>query len=665
MMKRVFLLLVFLAGFHGVTMIYAQRPPAVNPPLKWGKVSPEQLAMDHYAPDSNATAVILADYGDVFFAADGTVMFERHTRIKILSEAGYDWGTVSVPYLGKRRYGQRVRAVKGQTFTQGPDGKAVRHKMGKKAIYEEDLDGDWKRVLFTLPALEPGAVIEYVYRVESDSPIFLPDWQFQGSEPTLWSEYRAELPREYGYVRSIVGISKFDVEASEEYAGGRGSMHRWVMKDLPALREEPFMTTPEDYRASIEFQLQQYWHPSEGVVDFMNTWEGVARELMDMPSFGEQLRPSRKLRAQVEQLTAGLDAPVDKMKALYDFVRTSVVWNGRYRYVAEQDVDEVLKTQSATSAEMALLLAAMLRAAALEAHPVLISTRSHGRVIKEYPILSQFNTVLVAVPLGGETHLLDATDPLRPYDLLPYEALNGRGWLVDEQKHAWIPIKANGRYYHRSYFDATLDASGTLTATLQATDEGYSALNKRHERKEANAEENFVKEVMLNGLNESMIEVATVTDEAITEPLVTETTVSIPGYAQVAGDFIYLNPTPLGRLEENPLRLPERTFPVDLAYPRTIIRTLRMTLPEGYAVQELPGNAQVSLPNDGGHFQRVVGVEDRILTMQTRFVLRKAVYAPRQYQPLRKLYDRVVASGADQMVLKRTNEPEGAGEQNQ
>ena len=64
----------------------------------------------------------------------------------------------------------------------------------------------------------------------------------------------------------------------------------------------------------------------------------------------------------------------------------------------------------------------------------------------------------------GQIYLLDATEPLRPYTLLPTEALNGRGWLVRQDNPAWIPVKATGRYRHTLLLDAALDASGTRTS---------------------------------------------------------------------------------------------------------------------------------------------------------------------------------------------------------
>ena len=88
-MKRVVLIVFVLAGLSAMTL-HAQRAPGKKPPIKWGDIPQEHLEMDHYAPDTNAAVVILADYGDVYFEGDGEMVFERHRRIKILTEAGYD-----------------------------------------------------------------------------------------------------------------------------------------------------------------------------------------------------------------------------------------------------------------------------------------------------------------------------------------------------------------------------------------------------------------------------------------------------------------------------------------------------------------------------------------------------------------------------------------------
>ena len=640
-------------------------------PIKWGKIPQEHLEMRSFPADTNAAAVILADVGRVYFRRNFEMVFERHRRIKILSEAGYDWGTHDVAYYDEDRI-QRVRGVKGQTFTVGPDGKTKRHKLDKKAIFDEDLDGKYRRVKFTLPALEPGAIVEYRYRIESKSPFFLESWAFQASEPTLWSAYHAEIPDDLHYVMVSVGTRALDVSESERMTGpfGSGMSHEWAMADVEALREEPFMTTPNDYRAQIRFQLSSYY--VRGYREsFMQTWEEVAEELMDRNDFGRRLDKGRLVRKPVEAVTAGLTSPEAKMRAVYDYLRTNVEWDGRAGIFMDQDLDDVLKKKKGSSQEIALTQVAMLREAGLEAHPVLISTRDHGAIMEAYPLLTQFNDVLTYVEAGGKTYLLDACDPLRPYDLLPVSALNGKGWLVREGNPQWISIEATGKLKHLSAVTAQLDADGTLTGTLSTSDTQYSALLKRDELKDARDEEAFVRKELLDGLEGVDVHRHRIQGEDDVDALFdAEIEFTAPAYAQAAGDFLYLNPTLVGRQGENPLRLPERTFPVDLAYPRDVSYTLDLELPEGYAVQEAPPNKVVRLSSGGGKYSRFVEVGEGRFQMRVRMVLAKARFGPQQYPELKAFFDEAIATEREQVVLKRVGaEPEAtpvndtAGEQ--
>lgn len=643
-------LLPLLVGCLLAGPLYAQAPP-----LKWGDIPDEHLRMTVFPADTNARAVVLADYGEVRFNPNHSVVFTRHRRIKILSEGGYDWGTFSITYLDEDKM-EYVSSVRGQTFTVGPKGKVQRHKMEKSAIFREDVDGRYKRVRFTLPALAPGAVIEYSYQVNAVNPVLVPDWSFQFDEPVLWSEYRMEIPNTLGYVQVSRGVLNFHLREMEDVKRpwGEGRRLRLVMRDVPALRYEPFMTTPFDYRAYVEFQLAQYYVPRQGIRSFMKTWDDLARELMEHKDFGGELTRQRRVVAeQAAAVTAGLTDPEEKMRALYDYVRTAIAWDGRGGIFAYQNLDEVLEKHQGSSAEMALLLTMLLREAGLTANPVLISTRSNGRILDTYPLLSQFNRVLVAVDLMGDRHLLDATDPLRPYDLLPVEALNGRGWLIRPEDNTWIAVASTGRYVRQLFVAATLDAEGTLTARVRASDGGYSALQKRHTLQEEKPDA-FVRDVILADLPGVTLDShAVMHREELTEVLQTTAAFTLPAYAQAAGDYLYLNPTLLDRQEENPLRLPERSFPVDFAHPYDLNYTLQLTVPEGFTIQEHPRDLRVIVPGGGARFQRQVRLHGQTLTVQTRFVLDRTVFEPNQYAGLRNFYGQVVAMHAEQVVLKQ------------
>ncbi len=695
---------LFLALTLAITAgpTYAQDVAEREPP-KWGEIPQEHLEMDHYAADSNAAAVILVDDGHLYFEDDLDMVFERHTRIKILTEAGYDWGTVTIPYVAEGRT-QRVHGIKGQTYYAAEGGRVETHEMEKGSVFDEDVDGTWKRIRFTLPSLKPGSVIEYRYRVVSTDPRYFPDWAFQKSEPVLWSEYRAEIPEILRYVTIYQGGLEPDVAEQESYSRMMhwtinltsenaistsrrmarastqvyGVKYRWVMRDVPALRREPFMTTPEDFRAKIRFELAEIGHPSTPIVKLtvqnetfevpvtqlpvrrvMTSWVQLAGKLMESKWFGKQIGDHRAVREQAHAIVGGLTDPHQKMQVLYDFVRTTMVWTGQRGVLVDQDLDDALTTRTGDSPEITLLLLSMLREAGLDAHPVLISTRSHGRVAIRYPLLSQFNDVLAYVEIGEAGYLLDAKDPLRPYTLLPEEALNDRGFLVRYPGPEWFTIVATEQFWHQRFLNVALDTSGTLTGRIQASDAGYSALEVRRALKEADTPEAFAQDILLDGIDGAQVDSCTVTsEEAVTEELKTEAHFSASAYGQVAGDFIYFNPMPLGRLRENPLRLPERTFPVDLAYPRTQIYNLALELPEGYTVHETPRNVRLLLPEDGGMYQRLLQVDGNVLLAQSQIVIKQAVFEPEHYAYIRSFFEQIVAAEAEQVVLKRVTEPE-------
>jgi len=190
--------------------------------------------------------------------------------------------------------------------------------------------------------------------------------------------------------------------------------------------------------------------------------------------------------------------------------------------------------------------------------------------------------------------------------------------------------------------------------TVEASDGGYSALAHRYALEEAGTPEAFVQETLLDGLEGALVDSCTVSnEEAVTEELETKAAITAPAYAQVAGDFLYFNPTPLGRLGENPLRSPERTFPVDLSYPRQQLYNVALKLPEGYVVQETPRNVRISLPGDEGFYQRLTELRGELLLAQSQVVLRQTIFEPERYGQLRSFFEEIVAAEAEQVVLKR------------
>ncbi|MEM1042721.1 MAG: DUF3857 and transglutaminase domain-containing protein [Bacteroidota bacterium] len=647
----------------GAVLTLALAAHAQPAPMKWGDIPDEHLQMTEYAADPDAQAVILGDYGTIEVGSDWGVKFERHRRVKLLAEAGYDLATVSLTYYAGRD-GQRVRGVKGQTFVPEEGGRTRRVKLDKRSIFEEDLEGDRRRITFTLPALEPGAVVEFRYTIEAESPFGTPRWYFQDDEPTLVSELRMTYPQDLAYTIITQGNEPFAVRTKEEGIRSSGdiNIYRWVAEEVPALREERYMTTLEDHIQKIDFQLAEYYRPGIGAVGVTKTWAQLAEELGESRDFGRKLQTGGDVRRQAEALTGGLTDAAAKAEALYDFVRTSVVWDDTYRVFAERRLGQVMETKRGSSAEINLLLVALLREAGLNAAPALVSTRGHGRVTRLYPLVSQFNHTAAAVKLGGRWRLLDATDPFRPVDMLPVGVLGGEAWLVAEQPE-WIAASPQ-RSEHHVRIEAALAPDGTLSGTLVSERAGYSGLRARHQLQDLDPE-GYARDHLVDDMAGAEVGEVTVTgQEEHGGPLVAEVAFTVPGYAQRVGDLVLVNPLVTMRTDENPFKLARRTYPVDFAYPLVSTYQADIALPEGFAVDEMPERALLLLPVRGGGYERSVEMAGDTLQVRAQQQIKRPVFEPNLYGDLKAFFDRVVATDEASVVLKQAvtaegTEPEG------
>lgn len=638
-----------------LALVLAPLLAAQSPPMKWEKIELADLQMQDFPADTNAAAIILCEFGESILSVNGEVEHNVHRRIKILKEAGYDKATVVLPYYAKGRQ-QKIERVDGRTYKLGPDGEVIKLKLDKKAIFEEDINDEVKQIKFTLPGLAPGCIIEYRYRILSQNPIHLPDWSFQSDEPTRWSEYWAWVPRYFYYVSVTQGTSHFPQnEAREEKRyDATGTWKRWFAQDVPALRNEPFMTTVDDYRTKIRFQLAEVSFPGGYRDRFLHTWEELAKTLIDHGQFGNQANRKKLLPEPLRASLAAETDDVSKMVAVYDYLRTTMNWNGDRGLFVDTNVDKALERRSGSAPEIALLLVAMLRDAGLEATPAIMSTRSHGKIQPLYPMATQFNHTLAFVQANGTPYLLDATDRHRPYTMLPVQALNGSAFLLDKENPSWITIEPAEAYRRNLSAVVRIDSTGSLQGQLTTVEHGYSALEKRKSL-ETMEHVDFVQQILLDGIFDAVLDTFSFRNiDSVMAPLMTSAEFRSAGHIRAAGDFLYLDPMLLAKIEENPLKLETRYFPVDYAYKREITYRANFDLPDGYIIDDLPQNTSIQLPQKGGSYQLIYQrVGEKALQMYSRFSIDKTIFKPEEYDNLRRLYDLVVSTQRQPVVLRR------------
>ncbi|KUG09510.1 hypothetical protein ASU33_17495 [Solirubrum puertoriconensis] len=658
---------------------------AQDEPIKFGKLDATAFKASQYKGAEGAPAIVLCDFGTsrIVGAEDGfKAVFERVTRVLVLNKAGYEQATVAVPLYHHEGKEEELLNLRGFTYNLVGE-KIEKQKLDAKATFEEKLDGRHSLRKFSLPSVREGSIIEYAYTIKSDFLFNLQDWQFQRDIPVAWSEYRTIIPGffqykeiPHGYLpyttqgRDIVGYSTgYTQSASDSYGtlsaatgsgnqmllSGKAVRSVWAMQNVPAFREEPFMTTRNDYLAGIDFELDKIVFDPDRPQQVTSTWEKIGSELLKEEDFGVRLQGRSPLHNAAEVLKAQHTDASARAAAVVALVQGKVRYNGQERMYATTPLRRVVEQGQASAAELNLLLVQTLRDAGLDAHPVLLSTRSHGRIQTEVPVLSQFNYVVAGVAVPGQPELLlDATEPLALPGTLPERCLNGQGRLITSDGGKWVPLAPRQRHAHFTTAQLSLDAQGAMRGNMREEYNGYAGLAERN-KVAASGEQAYLKALAQQHPDWALSGTKVLNLEKLDQALLVETNLTVPSSATDAAQQLYLPVMQLFTAAQNPFAHAERTFPVDFGTLQEFTTSVQLTLPTNFAVEELPKSAQVELPNGHGRYLYEVKQVGSTLHLTSRMQLRKTQYLPHEYPALRELFTRSVAKHAEPLVLRRTN----------
>jgi hypothetical protein len=668
--------------------IFCFTTTAQDAPIKYGKIDIADLQMKVYPKDTSAEAVVLGDVGRAYFdysQNDGfQVVYERHRRIKILKKSGYNWATVKVGlYITKNNNGKEdLYDLKGVTYNL-ENGQIVKDKLEKESIFTDKTDDNHSVKRFAFSKVKEGSIIEYSYIIKSDFYYNFRDWTFQTGIPVVWSEFSVSVPEYFTYrqiqqgyepmfiYKETNGSIGFTIKTASSTSSGEVSAvggyvpssnekitavtkdFRWAMKDLPSIREEPFMTTIDDYVCKIEFELSSSFFPGGGYKSYANSWESINTRLLENESFGGQLNRSGFLKDMVSVIKASSKDTLQQIGMAYNLIKQAMTWNERETFYIESTLKKAFDAKTGNVADINLLLVVLLRELGYDANPVILSTRDNGRVLDNYVLLSKFNYVIAQVNIGGKDLLLDATALQTPAGILPIRCLNGQGRLISKNGTRWVDLQSSYKNAETTIGNFELNADGTAKGDLSVTHLGYN--NVRERRKFVKeGKEKYIEEYKKKATNWQIAKTELENTDDASNPFVRKHDLTVNELATVAGERIYFNPVMYNPQKENPFKNPERKFPVDFGalIEETFIATY--TIPQGYIVEEMPKSARIGLPDDGGKFTYIVGVsEEGKISISSKVALKKTMYFAEEYEVLRKFYDQIVQKHAEQIVLKK------------
>lgn len=666
---KIRLLLVF-ALIASIAKVSAQEKSKI----KFGKITPEDFKQTVYSLDSSANAVVIADIGSTEIVGNNkgsfSLEFKKFRRAHILNKNGYDIANIEIGIYTNGSAEEELVSLKAVTYNL-ENGKVVETKLEtKSAVFKDKISKNLVVKKFTFPNIKEGSIIEYEYKLESDFIFNLQPWDFQSEYPCLWSEYKVSLPEFYYYVTLTQGYQPFHINdrkdrrdnfilsdnttagASDRSTFSAGvTDFRWAMKDVPALKEESFTSTINNHLSRIQFQLAERRHPFEQK-NIMGTWEQACSELLKDENFGYSLtRDNGWLNDIMDDVTGRAKDNFEKARNIYAYVRDNMTCTNYNRTHLEKPLKSLLKARNGSEAEINLLLTAMLLKAGLRADPVLLSTRSHGYTYAMYPLMDRFNYVISRLELDGKYYYLDASKPRMGFGRLGADSYNGHARVINDMA---TPVDFIADSLMERKFTSVFivnDEKGNLTGNIQQSPGFYESYSLRSRIKEKGKEQLF--NDIKKGFS-SEIEIKKPVIDSLDnydEPLRLRYEFDIKSDSE---DIIYFNPMLGEAWKENPFKSAQRVYPVEMPYAMDETYLLRLDIPAGYVIDEMPKQLVVKLNEaDDGMFEFRISESGGAISLRSRLRLKRAFFLPEEYETLREFFNLVVKKHSEQIVFKK------------
>jgi len=620
-MKRYIFTLLAASTFY--LSVFSQKPP-----MKFGKIDRSDLEMQYYELDSSASAVILCDYGHF---NGNTLEFTRLLRIKILKKEGLSWADKVFPTVSKSN-------IRGMTYNLDND-EIVEEKLKPPSIYEEKVSDDYYRMRVAMPNVKVGSVFDIEF-----SHFFIPaEWDFQNTIPVKWSELVLEPTPYLSFKKNFFGYEGLYI--SED--------NRWIGKDMPALKEEPYVNSIYNYITKFEFDILDIHAPGLFFQSFTTSWDAVAKFLKDNSQFGAVISNSMYLNSIAQEIKEDYTTDQERLKAAYEHIK-SVKWNeNEALYASSSSLGYVYKKQIGNSSDINIMLMQLLKIIGFETYPVIMSTRSNGILSPISPSLQKLNYMIVYANVNEKPYLLDATEELLPYYLLPKRCLNWQGRLIKEDNTMWIELNTPGQEKESMEYDLTLQEDMSLKGTLRCERFEYAAFDFRKKYKEFNSHNEFLEDMVKSMPGTTIINSRLEKLDSIYFPVVENYEVVIKNQIDVIDNEVYLRPMLCHQIKENPFKIEERKYPVDFAYPidRTIL--LKILIPNKYEVLNKPAPTSIKLPENSGSFLYSITNFGNAIQIVCKFSIKKSLFLPDEYVILKEFYNQIIKKHSEPIIFTK------------
>jgi hypothetical protein len=602
--------------------------------MNWGETDVVDRRMTVYSPEPTAEAVVLGTITRIRIELQNNrplMTVQVHSRVKVMSDnAVQKLSSLKLPINLPAN-----RVVMGTRKAQLID----INEVATAIPIEESKEGNVEQIL--LSQVKSGNILEYRYDFTTDSLPFATNWSLQENIPVRHTELWASIGAAFETTFALQNKEKIN-----NFVDAASNAKVFIANDLPAIQANTSALIKSDNLTSVRLQVSS----TIGGKAYTTTWRDLAQNLSKSESFGAQYQQKSNFETIWRAMQSSVNTAKnteEKIRTVYNFINKNVEWNGEWRIYANQALNTAYENHTGNSAELNLMLVACLNAAGVRATPMLISTRSHGKVNVNSASAGQFDHIVCQTELNGAPCFLDAGDVYRPMGMLRVEALNGDGWLMDVGAPQWLKITPT-LSVRQTLSTFALSVEGDLRGKFSKTSKGYEAVTQRNDQSRKATTQLLQREY-------TGIRIDSVTnfnlDANINTSFKRNFYCVIPQAIEAVDNKMTIKPLWHTGLESNILPV-QRPSPIDFSYPISDLHVFNLAIPEGASVDKMPKDETYELIDKGGAYQFTAIQSGNIVQLTIRVQIDRLHFDASEYARVKELFDRVAAKQLEVVVLK-------------
>jgi hypothetical protein len=577
-----------------VCSIFALIPAIAAASVGFQPVSPDELKMTSEPKAPGAAAILL--YREVDRDDRGNTAHEDvYFRIKILTEEGRKYADIEIPFFKSEGNVINVHARTIRT-----DGTVVNFSgqvFDKSIIKARGLR--YMAKTLTLPEVEVGCVIEYVYTLDlAENFVFDSHWIISNELFTKHAKFSLK-PYDGSHPPMNVRWSWSNLPAGTAApAEGPDHVIRLEVNDVPAFQTEDYMPPENELKARVDF----IYGEDAFEKDTDKFWRNRGKKL------NSQLESFVGKRSAMEQAVAQIVSPTDspevKLRKIYD--RVQQIRNTSYEAEkTEQEekrekekplnnVEDVWKSQYGNGVQLTWLFLALARAAGFDASGMWVADRHNYFFNPQLMDAHRLDANVVTIKLDGKDLFFDPGAEFTPFGMLPWTETGVTGRKLSKDGGSWMQtaLPASNDSEIRRNAELRVTDTGDLEGKLTLTYTGLEAEQRRvEERLSDPAERKKYLEDEVRAAIPAACDVQLTNQpdwKTSSSPLVAEFSLKVPGWVGGAGHRALLTVGLFSAPEKHLFDHADRVHPIYFAYPFLHDDDITIDLPLGWQISSVP-----------------------------------------------------------------------------